>query len=79
MPFFLFGKFLNIYSNMNWAGRCHSSAPFFVTRAPMMSFQCLTLESNFPYNLIENVVTIFYASLLTHKQTFLGPSVKLLG
>ncbi|WP_281410244.1 hypothetical protein [Wolbachia endosymbiont of Rhagoletis cerasi] len=26
---------------MNWAGRCHSSAPFFVTRAPMMSFQCL--------------------------------------
>ncbi|MFP3029966.1 MAG: hypothetical protein ACEY3M_01915 [Wolbachia sp.] len=28
--FFLFGKFLNIYGNMNWAGRCHSSAPFFV-------------------------------------------------
>ncbi|WP_265029827.1 hypothetical protein [Wolbachia endosymbiont (group A) of Philonthus cognatus] len=43
MPFFSLGKFLNIYSNMNWAGRCHSSAPFFVTRAPMMSFQCLTL------------------------------------
>ncbi|MGL9779770.1 MAG: hypothetical protein ACR5K5_06040 [Wolbachia sp.] len=32
MPFFSFGKFLNIYSNMNWAGRCHSSAPFFVIR-----------------------------------------------
>ncbi|MFP3027966.1 MAG: hypothetical protein ACEY3L_17605 [Wolbachia sp.] len=33
MPFFSFGKFLNIYSNMNWAGRCHSSAP-------VMSSQC---------------------------------------
>ncbi|WP_265040239.1 hypothetical protein [Wolbachia endosymbiont (group A) of Trypoxylon clavicerum] len=26
LPFFLLGKFLNIYGNMNWAGRCHSSA-----------------------------------------------------
>ncbi|MFP3015217.1 MAG: hypothetical protein ACEY3B_02745 [Wolbachia sp.] len=34
MPFFSFGKFLNIYSNMNWAGRCHSSAPFFVIPVP---------------------------------------------
>ncbi|WP_265036507.1 hypothetical protein [Wolbachia endosymbiont (group A) of Anomoia purmunda] len=42
----------------------------------MMSFQCLTLESSFPYNLIENVVTTFYASLLVNKQTFLDPSVK---
>ncbi|MFT0820394.1 hypothetical protein JM189_05340 [Wolbachia endosymbiont of Nasonia vitripennis] len=40
----------------------------------MMSFQCLTLESSFPYNLIENVVTTFYASLLVNKQTFLDPS-----
>ncbi|MDX5496573.1 MULTISPECIES: hypothetical protein [unclassified Wolbachia] len=40
-----------------------------------MSFQCLTLESSFPYNLIENVVTTFYASLLVNKQTFLDPSV----
>ncbi|WP_353284977.1 hypothetical protein [Wolbachia endosymbiont (group A) of Beris morrisii] len=47
--------------------RCHSSAP-------VMSFQCLTLESSFPYNLIENVVTTFYASLLVNKQTFLDPS-----
>ncbi|MFP3026415.1 MAG: hypothetical protein ACEY3L_09290 [Wolbachia sp.] len=31
-----------------------------------MSFQCLTLESSFPYNLIENVVTTFYASLLVN-------------
>ncbi|WP_353277070.1 hypothetical protein [Wolbachia endosymbiont (group A) of Agelastica alni] len=46
MPFFSFGKFLNVYSNMNWAGRCHSSAPFFVIRAPMMSFQRVTLESS---------------------------------
>ncbi|MFP3028526.1 MAG: hypothetical protein ACEY3L_20600 [Wolbachia sp.] len=30
-----------------------------------MSFQCLTLESSFPYNLIENVVTTFYASVLS--------------
>ncbi|WP_341811316.1 hypothetical protein [Wolbachia endosymbiont (group A) of Oxytorus armatus] len=42
--------------------------------APMMSFQCLTLESSFPYNLIENVVTTFCASLLAYKQTFLDPS-----
>ncbi|WP_341823731.1 hypothetical protein [Wolbachia endosymbiont (group A) of Agelastica alni] len=76
MPSFSFGKFLNVYSNMNWAGRCHSSAPFFVIRvAPMMSFQCLTLESSFPYNLIENVVTTFYVSLLAYKQTFLDPSI----
>ncbi|MFP3016453.1 MAG: hypothetical protein ACEY3H_02575 [Wolbachia sp.] len=34
MPFFSFGKFFNIYSNMNWAGRCHSSAPFFVIPMP---------------------------------------------
>ncbi|WP_419247156.1 hypothetical protein ACJZL1_05855 [Wolbachia endosymbiont of Rhagoletis indifferens] len=52
--------------------RCHSSAS-------VMSFQCLTLESSFPYNLIENVVTTFYASLLVNKQTFLDPSVWALG
>ncbi|MDX5507765.1 MAG: hypothetical protein O7149_04080 [Wolbachia endosymbiont of Hylaeus sinuatus] len=44
-----------------------------------MSFQCLTLESSFPYNLIENVVTTFCASLLAYKQTFLDPSVWALG
>ncbi|MDX5507632.1 MAG: hypothetical protein O7149_03365 [Wolbachia endosymbiont of Hylaeus sinuatus] len=44
-----------------------------------LSFQCLTLESSFPYNLIENVVTTFHASLLVHKQTFLDPSVWALG
>ncbi len=42
----------------------------------MVSFQCLALESSFPYNLIENVVTTFCASLLAYKQTFLDPSVK---
>ncbi|WP_265036308.1 hypothetical protein [Wolbachia endosymbiont (group A) of Anomoia purmunda] len=36
----------------------------------------MTLESSFPYNLIENVVTTFCASLLAYKQTFLDPSVK---
>ncbi|WP_341818176.1 hypothetical protein [Wolbachia endosymbiont (group A) of Andrena fulva] len=40
----------------------------------MMSSQCLTLGSSFPYNLIENVVTTFCASLLAYKQTFLDPS-----
>ncbi|WP_265025791.1 hypothetical protein [Wolbachia endosymbiont (group A) of Bibio marci] len=39
-----------------------------------MSSQCLTLGSSFPYNLIENVVTTFYASLLVSKQTFLDSS-----
>ncbi|MBC6686612.1 hypothetical protein H9I48_05320 [Wolbachia pipientis] len=38
-----------------------------------------SLESSFPYNLIENVVTTFYASLLAYKQTFLDPSVWALG
>ncbi|WP_353277660.1 hypothetical protein [Wolbachia endosymbiont (group A) of Agelastica alni] len=37
------------------------------------------LESSFPYNLIENVVTTFYASLLVNKQTFLDPSSQALG
>ncbi|WP_253302497.1 hypothetical protein [Wolbachia endosymbiont of Psylliodes chrysocephala] len=32
--FFLFSKFLNIYSNMNWAGRCHSSAPVMSSQCP---------------------------------------------
>ncbi|WP_264338260.1 MULTISPECIES: hypothetical protein [unclassified Wolbachia] len=41
-----------------------------------LSSQCLTLGSSFPYNLIENVVTTFCASLLAYKQTFLDPSVK---
>ncbi|WP_408066738.1 hypothetical protein [Wolbachia pipientis] len=44
-----------------------------------MSFQCLTLESSFPYNLIENVVTTFCASLLAYKQTFLDLSIWALG
>ncbi|WP_454898720.1 hypothetical protein, partial [Wolbachia pipientis] len=39
-----------------------------------LSSQCLTLGSSFPYNLIENVVTTFCASLLAYKQTFLDPS-----
>ncbi|WP_375316461.1 hypothetical protein [Wolbachia endosymbiont (group A) of Colletes cunicularius] len=40
--FFLFGKFLNIYSNMNWAGRCHSSAPFFVIPASRAGFNIIS-------------------------------------
>ncbi|MFP3025995.1 MAG: hypothetical protein ACEY3L_07000 [Wolbachia sp.] len=40
-----------------------------------MSSQCPDTGIQPFCNLIENVVTTFYASLLAHKQTFLDPSV----
>ncbi|WP_353282827.1 hypothetical protein [Wolbachia endosymbiont (group A) of Pogonocherus hispidulus] len=59
------GKLHSKWSVLGTALLCHPSAQ--------------TLGSSFPYNLIENVVTTFYASLLAHKQTFLDPSVWALG
>ncbi|WP_156517981.1 MULTISPECIES: hypothetical protein [unclassified Wolbachia] len=41
-----------------------------------MSFQCLTLESSFPYNLIESIITTFRASL---QANFPGSQCQALG